>query len=237
MGQKESIMKDMEVTLCSQKIKGLIGLIVFTSVQPEHQRIFQAWPQQPPEFRDVLIEYTEKLKELNEGIMKAMAKSLKLEEESFLKQCGDTNMFARFNYYPPCKRPESVLGLKSHADGSAMTLLLQDPNVEGLQILRDNNWFKVSIIPDALVVNVGDQMEMMSNGVFKSPIHRAVINSEKERLTIAMFCAPDVESEIGPVDELIDESRPKLYKTIKNYVKTYFQYYQQNKRAIDAVRV
>lgn len=77
----------------------------------------------------------------------------------------------------------------------------------------------------------------MSNGIFKSPVHRAVINSEKDRLTVAMFCAPDVESDIGPVKELIDESRPELYKTIKNYVKTYFQYYQKNKRAIDAVKI
>lgn len=92
--------------------------------------------------------------------MKAMAKSLNLQEDSFLKQCGDTNMFVRFNYYPPCKRPELVLGLKAHSDGSTITFLLQDENVEGLQILRDNKWFKVPIIPDAFVVNIGDQAEV-----------------------------------------------------------------------------
>ncbi|XP_054805052.1 codeine O-demethylase-like [Prosopis cineraria] len=210
---------------------------VYLKVQPEHQRKFKVWPQLPHDFRDVLIDYTEKVKQLNEVILKAMAKSLNLEENSFLKQCGETNMFARFNYYPPCKRPEFVLGLKPHADGSAITFLLQHHEVEGLQILRDNNWFKVPIIPEALLVNVGDQIEIMSNGIFKSPVHRAVINSDKERLTLAMFCAPDVEAEIEPVKELIDESRPKLYKSIKNYVQTYFQYYQKNRRAIDAVKI
>ncbi|XP_028760760.1 codeine O-demethylase [Neltuma alba] len=210
---------------------------VYLKVHPEHQRKFKLWPKQPHEFRDMLIDYTEKLKRLYEVILKAMAMSLNLQEDSFLKQCGDSNMFARFNYYPPCTRPELVLGLKPHSDGSAITLLLQDENVEGLQIFKDNNWLKVPIIPEALVVNVGDQMEIMSNGIFESPMHRAVINSEKERHTLAMFCAPDTEAEIEPVKELVDESRPKLYKSIKNYVKTYFQYYQQNKRAIDAAKI
>lgn len=77
----------------------------------------------------------------------------------------------------------------------------------------------------------------MSNGIFQSPIHRAVVNPEKERLTVAMFCRPDLEKEIKPVDKLVNESRPKLYRPIKNYVEIYFQYYQQGKRAIEASKI
>lgn len=108
-----------------------------------------------------MVEYTEKVRQLNEVILKAMAKSLNLEEDCFLKQCGERAIFiARFNYYPPCPKPDHVLGLKPHADGSTITLLLQDKEVEGLQILKDNKWFKVPIISDALLVNVGDQIEV-----------------------------------------------------------------------------
>lgn len=77
----------------------------------------------------------------------------------------------------------------------------------------------------------------MSNGIFRSPIHRAVVNAEKERLTEAMFCAPDSEKEIKPLDKLVNESRPKLYRPVKNYAEIYFQYYQQGKRPIEASKI
>jgi isopenicillin N synthase-like dioxygenase len=73
----------------------------------------------------------------------------------------------------------------------------------------------------------------MSNGICPSPIHRAVINAEKERLTVAIFCIPDPEKEIKPIYKLENESRPILYRPVKNHVDIYFQYYQQGKRAIE----
>ena len=79
--------------------------------------------------------------------------------------------------------------------------------------------------------------QIMSNGIFQSPVHRVVINEEKERLTVAMFCIPDSEKEIKPVDKLVNESRPILYRQVKNYVDLYFQYYQQGKRPIEASKI
>ncbi|KAL0300005.1 UNVERIFIED_CONTAM: hypothetical protein Sangu_2505500 [Sesamum angustifolium] len=77
----------------------------------------------------------------------------------------------------------------------------------------------------------------MSNGIFRSPVHRALTNSTRERNTLAMFYAPDPAKEIGPVEEVVDKRRPRAFKKIKNYVQSYFHYYQQGKRPIDAVRV
>jgi isopenicillin N synthase-like dioxygenase len=77
----------------------------------------------------------------------------------------------------------------------------------------------------------------MSNGIFKSLVHRVVTNSERERITLAVFCIPELEIEIGPVDGLVNESTPRLYKKVKNYVDIYFQYYQQGKRPIDAAKI
>lgn len=115
--------------------------------------------------RTTILEYTERLRLLTEVILKAMAKSLNLEEDCFLKECGErTTMLLRFNYYPPCPMADHVLGLKPHADGSTITFLLQDKEVEGLQVLKDNMWFKVPIISDALLINVGDQIEVISEG-------------------------------------------------------------------------
>ncbi|KAK7352075.1 hypothetical protein VNO80_17491 [Phaseolus coccineus] len=211
---------------------------VYLKVLPEDQREFKFWPQKPDDFRSTVLQYTESIKLLSEVILKAMAKSLNLEEDCFLNKCGDRgDTMLRLNYYPPCPMPDHVLGLKTHADGSTITFVLQDKEVEGLQVLKDDKWFKVPIIPDALVINVGDQIEIMSNGIFRSPLHRAVVNAEKERLTAAMFFHPDSEKEIKPVDKLVNESRPVLYKPTKNYVDLYFQNYQQGKRAIEAFKI
>lgn len=77
----------------------------------------------------------------------------------------------------------------------------------------------------------------MSNGNFQSPMHRAVVNAEKERLTVAMFFVPDSEKEIKVVDKLVKDSRPVLYKPVKNYVELYLKYYQQGKRAIETFKI
>lgn len=90
-----------------------------------------------------------------------MAKSLKLEEDSFSKQFGDrVLMQTRFNFYPPCSKPDQVLGVKPHTDRSGITVLLQDAEVEGLQVFIADRWVRVPIIPDALLVNLGDQMQV-----------------------------------------------------------------------------
>ncbi|KHN20035.1 Codeine O-demethylase [Glycine soja] len=130
-----------------------------------------------------------------------------LPKNYMYNECGErSNMIVRFNYYPSCPMPDDhVLDVKPHADGSTITFLLQDEEVEGLQVLKDDQWFKIPIIPDALLINVGDQIEIMSNGIFRSPANRVVINKKKERLTVAIFCVPDSEKEIKPVDKLVNE--------------------------------
>ncbi|XWS17079.1 hypothetical protein CRYUN_Cryun33cG0037200 [Craigia yunnanensis] len=211
---------------------------LYLTLSPEDKRTLKFWPENPEPFRVILHEYQMKLQVVAEVLLKAMARSLNLEENSFSHQYGDqVTMHARFNFYPICPRPDLVLGLKPHADGSAITVLLQDKEVEGLQILKDDQWVSVSIIPQALLINVGDQVEIMSNGIFKSPVHRVVTNSERERITLAVFCIPPPDQEIQPVEELINEQRPRLYKKVKDYPSFYFQYYQQGRRPIDAALI
>lgn len=77
----------------------------------------------------------------------------------------------------------------------------------------------------------------MSNGIFKSPLHRVVTNSERERMTVAVFCLPDSTRDIEPAEELITETRPRLYKKIKNYLGSYFENYQEGKRTIEAAKI
>uniref|UniRef100_A0A1J3HBJ6 Protein SRG1 n=1 Tax=Noccaea caerulescens TaxID=107243 RepID=A0A1J3HBJ6_NOCCA len=211
---------------------------LYLTTYPEDQRNLKFWPEIPNEFRETLHEYTMKQQLVIENFFKAMARSLGLEETSFLDMYGqNATMDTRFNMYPPCPRPDKVLGVKPHADGSAFTLLLPDKDVEGLQFLKDGKWYKAPIVPDAILINVGDQIEIMSNGIYKSPVHRVVTNREKERISVATFCVPGGDKDIQPADGLVSEARPRLYKTVKKYVELYFDYYQQGRRPIEAALI
>ncbi|MBA0787603.1 hypothetical protein Gotri_027861, partial [Gossypium trilobum] len=141
--------------------------------------------------RDILHAYSPKVKQMMDLLFKAMAKSLDLEKNSFSGQFGDNPvMQVRFNFYP-------------HSDRSGVTVLLQDEEVEG--IVKDEAWITVPLIPRALVVNLGNQMQIMSNRIFKSPVHKAVTNTDKPRISVAMSNEAEVDKEIGPVEALIDD--------------------------------
>ncbi|XP_021768230.1 flavonol synthase/flavanone 3-hydroxylase-like [Chenopodium quinoa] len=107
-------------------------------------------------------------------------------------------METRFGFYPSCSRPDKVYGVRLHSARSSITMLLPDKNVpESMHILKDDKWFNVPVIPGALVVNVGDFAKVMSNGIFKSVLHRVVTNSERERYSVTAFCTPEPRKRRG----------------------------------------
>lgn len=137
---------------------------LYLTTYPEDQRKLHFWSEIPAGFRETLHEYTMKQQVVIEQFFKGMARSLELDENCFLDMYGENAMMdTRFNLYPPCPRPDKVIGVKPHADGSAFTLLLPDKDVEGLQFLKDGKWYKAPIVPDTILINVGDQIEVRSH--------------------------------------------------------------------------
>ena len=87
--------------------------------------------------------------------------SLGLRQQAFEEMFGVVVQAIRMNYNPACSRPDLVLGLSPHPDGSALTVLQQGKGkLVGLQILKDNTWVPVQPIPNALVINIGDTIEV-----------------------------------------------------------------------------
>ncbi|XP_021765607.1 protein SRG1-like [Chenopodium quinoa] len=214
---------------------------LFLTVYPEEKRRLQVWPQKPRKFREVLHEFSLSLRKMLEVFLKAMARSLGLKEDIFLKEHGEQGSIdTRFGIYPRCSRPDKVYGVHPHSDRSSITVLLPDKDVpEGLHIQKDDQWFKVPVIPGALFVNLGDYAEVMSNGIFKSVVHRVVTNSERERFSVAAFCTPEPENEVGPITELISSNQPQMYKKVnmKTYKQLFFETYPQGKRVLDALKI
>ncbi|CAL1359057.1 unnamed protein product [Linum trigynum] len=208
------------------------------TIRPEEFRQLKYWPENPAEFREVVDEYSSKLVTIYEVILKALARSLNLKETTFLHKMGEPwIMNGRFNFYPPCPRPDLVFGLKPHSDSTVLTVLLQDKELGGLQIEKDGQWFRVPIVPGALVINVGEQLEILSNGVFKSLYHRAMVDSEGERISLAMLSLSNPEVIVEPIEELVNEERPPMYRKVKYEETTHFLYYQSGRRVIDDARI
>ncbi|KEH17541.1 putative codeine 3-O-demethylase [Medicago truncatula] len=143
------------------------------------------------------------------------------------------------NYYPPCPQPDQVIGLNPHSDGSALTILLQLNEMDGLQIKKDGMWIPIRPLSDAFVVNVGDMLEVQTNGIYRSIEHRATVNSEKERISVAAFHSPHMGRYIGPTPSLVTPRSPALFKTVatSDFLKGYLASKIKGKSYLDVLRI
>ncbi|KAA8525067.1 hypothetical protein F0562_007069 [Nyssa sinensis] len=179
------------------------------------------WPTNPPSFREEVAEYCSSVRRLVLTLLEAISESLVLDRDYINKKLGKHAQHMAMNYYPPCPQPELTYGLPGHTDPNLITILLQD-DVPGLQVLTDAKWVAVNPIPNTFIVNIGDQMQVLSNDRYKSVLHRAVVNCNKERISIPTFYCPSPDAVIGPAPELIDDDHPEVYRNF-----TYQEYYEK----------
>lgn len=185
----------------------------FLHFMPHSLRNPTKWPALPPSCRELVAEYGDNLVKLCGVLMKVLSINLGLEEGRFQNAFGGEEIGAclRVNFYPKCPQPDLTLGLSPHSDPGGMTLLLPDENVAGLQVRRGDNWITVKPVPNAFIVNIGDQIQVLSNAIYKSVEHRVIVNSEKDRVSLAFFYNPKSDLLIEPMKEFVTGSRPALY--------------------------
>ncbi|KAK8465288.1 hypothetical protein PHAVU_009G044600 [Phaseolus vulgaris] len=118
------------------------------------------WPSNPPSFKERVKKYCEEVRELGLRIEEYIGESLGLEKDYIKNVLGEQGQHMAVNYYPPCPQPQLTYGLPGHTDPNALTILLQDLNVSGLQVLKDGNWLAVKPQPNAFVINIGDQLQV-----------------------------------------------------------------------------
>ncbi|KAK7401737.1 hypothetical protein VNO78_13449 [Psophocarpus tetragonolobus] len=215
------------------------GDMFYMTTLPNDSRMPHLFSQLPLPLRNTLELYSHKMKDLAMDIIAHMGRALKIEEKELRELFEDGIQMMRMNYYPPFPQPEKVIGLTNHSDGDGVTILLQVNEIQGLQIRKDGMWLPVKPLPNAFVVNVGDIMEIITNGIYRSIEHRATVNSEKERLSFATFYSPRKDGVIGPWPSLITEQAPALYKRIavKKYFKDFFARKLEGKSYRDAMRL
>ncbi|KAK5777459.1 S-norcoclaurine synthase 1 [Gossypium arboreum] len=179
--------------------------MLFLFPLPVPLRNMRFWPINPPSFSTrrscIRLRFI------------SFAKNLGTDPKMLSSFFEDGAQSIRMNYYPPCAEASKVFGASPHSDATGLTLLLQVNEVEGLQIKKDEKWLPVKPIPGALIVNIGDIIEIMSNGEYKSIEHGVVVNQEKERMSMAAFQSPKVGIEIGPLADLVRKNKAQ-YKTM-----------------------
>ncbi|KAI8001454.1 Codeine O-demethylase [Camellia lanceoleosa] len=208
-------------------------------VNPVHRRKAHLLPQLPSSLRETLESYISELQKLAMTVFGLMAQALKIDKGEMEEMFDDGVQSVRMSYYPPCPQPEMVMGLRPHSDATGITILLQVNGVEGFQIKKDGIWIPVSFLPDAFVVNVGDTLEILSNGLYNSIEHRVTVNSVKGRMSIAMFFNPKFEAEIGPAASLLNPQNPPLFKRIstEKYYKKYFSHRLNGKSFLEQMKI
>ncbi|KAH7537035.1 hypothetical protein FEM48_Zijuj03G0049600 [Ziziphus jujuba var. spinosa] len=178
--------------------------------------------------RQAVANFSMNTKSLYLKLMEAMLESLGLiettanginngkESSSSSSSCTmefeDGSQLIVMNCYPSCPEPELTLGIPPHSDYGFLTLLLQDQQVQGLQIQHQQEWVNVEPLPNSFIVNVGDHLEIFSNGRYKSVLHRVVVNSYKSRISVASLHSLPFDAVVRPSPKLIDISNPRRYK-------------------------
>ncbi|KAH6776613.1 hypothetical protein C2S52_014174 [Perilla frutescens var. hirtella] len=171
--------------------------------------------------------YCKAMKKLSLTIMEILGLSLGVDRKFYKEFFEDGSSILRCNFYPPCQEPKQTLGTGPHCDPTALTILYQD-RVGGLEVFSDEKWKSVGPRPDALVINLGDTFSALSNGVYKSCPHRAVVNKSMERVSLVYFLCPNEEKVIAPPKNLVSSERVRQYPDFKwadflNFTQKYYR--------------
>ncbi|PIA28061.1 hypothetical protein AQUCO_07300025v1 [Aquilegia coerulea] len=202
----------------------------------------------PKEFNCVVNDYMEAVRNLACEILELMTEGLHVDDNksvlsNYIRDV-DCDSLIRLNHYPPYKGDTSsapsshsdldgddqgcdqdqlrIVGFGEHSDPQILTLLRSN-DVGGLQILlEDEMWVPVPPDPMAFCVNVGDTLQALTNGRFKSVIHRALVNSSESRMSVIYFAAAPLHAWISPIPNLVTPQKPSLYRpfTWSEYKKT-----------------
>ncbi|KAA8526550.1 hypothetical protein F0562_008247 [Nyssa sinensis] len=185
-------------------------------------------PDLNDEYRRVMKEFAKRLETLAEELLDLLCENLGLEK-GYLKKAfygsKGPNFGTKVSSYPPCPQPDLIKGLRAHTDAGGLILLFQDDKVSGLQLLKDDQWIDVPPMQHSIVINLGDQLEVITNGRYKSILHRVIAQKDGNRMSIASFYNPGSDAVIYPAAALVEkeEEKKQMYPKFMfdDYMKLY----------------
>ena len=164
---------------------------------PLHGR--NLFPRQVPGMRAAVLGYLDALTGLGQAVLRGVALSLGLDAEYFAAgyTASPTVLFRVFRY-PAVPPGEAGWGVGEHTDYGLLTLLAQD-DAGGLQVRTPNGWADAPPLPGTFVANIGDMLDRLTGGWYRSTPHRVRNTSGRDRLSYPFFLDPGFTDEIPPL--------------------------------------
>jgi isopenicillin N synthase-like dioxygenase len=183
------------------------GLYFGAELGPDHPRVRAGaplhgqnlFPEEIPVLRGVVLAYMDALTRLGHAVMCGIALSLGLPASYFAdRYTGDPFILFRIFNYPPAATGERTWGVGEHTDYGLLTLLLQD-DAGGLQVRAPGGWVDAPPIPGSFVVNIGDMLDRMTGGFYRSTPHRVRNAAPHDRLSFPFFFDPNLDAEVKAI--------------------------------------
>lgn len=156
-------------------------------------------PDEPAELRDTVLRYMAALTSVCHRLMAGLALGLGLEESYFADRytAEPLTLFRIFNYPPP--RDPAFWGVGEHTDYGLLTVLLQD-DAGGLEVRSRSRWVPAPPVPGSFVCNIGDMLDRLTRGVYRSTPHRVRNPAPRPRLSFPFFFDPNFFARVQPID-------------------------------------
>jgi isopenicillin N synthase-like dioxygenase len=175
------------------------------------------WPDEVPGFREAGYGLYTALDDLGSQVLSALALHIGLPADWFADKTDSGNSILRPIHYPPITE-QNVPNVRAgaHEDINFITLLV-GASAEGLEVLSHGEWLPITTEGDAIVVNIGDMLQRLSNHVYPSTTHRVVNpkneNARKPRYSVPFFLHPNPDVMLDPLDSCITADNPRRYDT------------------------
>ncbi|KAJ3214352.1 hypothetical protein HK099_006906 [Clydaea vesicula] len=194
------------------------GLDLYCPINESHKKIFKdtkimtgenQWPT-VKNFKKTYESYFKQLDILGRATMRCMALALGQEENFFLNSVDNSFWVCRVIGYPPLtKAVGDNVGIScgEHTDYGCLTFLLQDETKDALQVLsKSGEWVNGNPVPGALVVNIGDCINIWTNNIYKSTLHRVIHKSDSYRISVPFFFEPNLDAKIEALESCLKET-------------------------------
>lgn len=188
------------------------------------------FPAEIPEFKAVILKYLSMMTSLGHHLMRGISLSLGMPEDYICKHyTTDPLILFRIFHYPPQQKPAGAQwGVGEHTDYGLLTILKQD-EVGGLQVKSKKGWIEAPFIPNTFICNVGDMLDRLTRGYYKSTPHRVINTSGRDRYSFPFFFDPNFEARLDPlpieVEHFSDDAKERWDKeSVHTFQGTYGEY-------------
>ncbi|KAL2523820.1 Gibberellin 2-beta-dioxygenase 2 [Abeliophyllum distichum] len=193
-------------------------ILLTTNTESNYQKFTSIFDESHETFRCIVNGYVSSVKKMACKILEMLAEGLKIEPSNILSKLvmdEESDSIFRLNHYPPCPddqfKGRNLIGFGEHTDPQIISVLRSN-NTPGLQVLlKDDNWISVPPDQNSFFINVGDSLQVMTNGMFKSVRHRVMANTSKSRISMIYFGGPPLCEKIVPLPSLM-KGEESLYK-------------------------